>query len=56
MSRCDYCENRFTWDCEDFRLSNDVICKDFELDFSTLSKKQKKAVQKILMHQEETWD
>lgn len=50
MKRCDYCECRFSWDCEDFKVSNDCLCDSFKLDFDTLKEKQKKTIQRILMN------
>ena len=50
MKRCDYCECRFSWDCEDFKVSNDCLCDSFKLDFDTLSEGQKKTIQRILMN------
>lgn len=49
MDRCDYCVYRNSWDCEDWRISNDCLCENFKLDFDTLDSYQKKAVQKRLM-------
>lgn len=51
MSRCDYCEYRNCAECEHVgdRVSNDVICNDFKLDFDTLSDREKKTIQKRLM-------
>ena len=47
--KCDYCEYRCSWDCEDFKVSNDYICERFRLDFDTLTEHEKKAVQRQLM-------
>ena len=51
MNRCDYCEYRNCAECEYVgdRVANDVICKDFNLDFDTLSDREKKTIQKRLM-------
>lgn len=51
MSRCDYCEYRHYIECEyvEDRVANDVVCNDFKLDFDTLSKREKKTIQKRLM-------
>ena len=51
MERCDYCAYRNSWECGDgwTRRRNYIFCDDFELDFDTLTEKQKKAIQKILM-------
>lgn len=55
MNRCDYCEFRNSWGCDDEwnRVSNDKFCDDFKLDFNQLSEKKKKAIQKILMKESE---
>lgn len=55
MNRCEYCEYRNSWDCDDGwdRKDNDVFCKYFKLDFNQLSKKQKNKVQLILMTESE---
>ena len=50
--RCDYCIYRYSWDCEDGYVSNEHICKEFKLDFDTLSNKQKKEIQKRLMSED----
>lgn len=47
MSACNYCKYRHSWDCDD-GYNRRESCGEFELDFSTLSNKQKKAIQKIL--------
>ena len=47
--RCEHCEYRYSWDCEEWQVSNDYICKEFKLDFDTLTDKQKKEIQKRLM-------
>jgi len=51
--RCDYCIYRNSWECEDWRVSDEYICKEFKLDFDALSESQKKAIQKALMGKEE---
>ena len=55
MSRCDYCEYRYSWDCDDgyYKASKDCICDSFKLDFNELNDKQKKAIQIILMNNNE---
>lgn len=54
MSKCEHCQYRNSWECDDGwnRRSNDAVCNDFKLDYDTLTNKQKKAIQKILMRQE----
>ena len=47
--RCDHCEHRFSWDCEGFRVSNDCICDRFDLDFDTLTEREKESIQRRLM-------
>ena len=54
MMRCDYCEYRNSWDCDDGwgRVSNNQLCEEFKLDYSTLSDVQKEEIQKRLMKEE----
>lgn len=47
--RCDHCKYRFSWDCEYYRVSNDYICDRFDLDFSTLTEREKESIQRRLM-------
>ncbi len=47
MSACDHCRYRHSWDCDDV-WNRRKSCSEFELDYSTLSDKQKKTIQKIL--------
>jgi len=47
--RCEYCAYRYSWECEEYWVSNNKMCDDFKLDFDTLSESQKKAIQKRLM-------
>ena len=49
MNRCDHCEYRNSWDCEDYKVSNNKACDRFKLDFDSLSKRQQKAIQKMFM-------
>lgn len=49
MTRCDYCEYRNSWDCEDDRKPDNILCDYFKLDFKTLSKKQRKALQMFIL-------
>ena len=55
MSRCDYCEYRNSWDCDDGwgRISNNHFCESFKLDYDSLSEKQKKEIQRRLMEVKE---
>lgn len=52
MSACKYCVYRNSWDCDD-GCNQRKNCKDFKLDFSALSPKQKKAIQRILEKEDE---
>ena len=47
--RCEHCEYRYSWDCEDYWVSDNKLCEDFKLDFDSLTNKQKKEIQKRLM-------
>lgn len=47
--RCEHCEYRYTWDCEDYWISDNSMCENFKLDFDTLTNAQKKEIQKRLM-------
>jgi len=51
MTRCEHCEYRNEWECDDEynRIRNDTLCKSFKLDFDTLSDGIKKQVQKRLL-------
>ena len=55
MERCDYCAYRNSWDCGDGwnRTKNYDLCKYFELDWNTLKWKQQKAIQEVLMEEDE---
>ena len=52
MDRCEYCAYRNCWECDDGwgRTPNDTFCNEFKLDVNTLTYKQQKAIQKILMN------
>lgn len=50
--RCDFCEYRNSWDCEDWKVDNNTKCENFKLDFDSLSEKQKDTIQKKLMKTE----
>lgn len=45
---CDHCKSRYAWDCDDGRPYPRGGCSDFVLDYSTLSRKQQMAIQRIL--------
>ncbi len=53
MAVCEHCRFRFSWDCDDGLPYPKKGCDSFELDFKTLSKKQQKAIRKILAHENE---
>lgn len=55
MSACDHCKHRHSWDCDD-GWNRHKSCGEFELDYSTLSNKQKKTIQKILDREDEYED
>ena len=50
--RCEHCIYRNSWECEGWHIDDNYICKEFKLDFDSLSNKQKKEIQKRLMHGE----
>ena len=52
-SVCENCKYRYSWDCDDGLAYPKNGCKDFELDFSTLSKKQQKSIRRVLISQTE---
>lgn len=54
--RCDHCEYRGSWDCDDHRLRDSVLCASFKLDFSTLSERQKREIQWRLMDRSDIRD
>lgn len=58
MERCNYCVYRNSWECGDGwnRVSNSRYCAEFKLDFDSLSGKQKKQVQRVLMGGDDEYD
>jgi len=50
--RCDHCIYRNSWDCDDFKVSDDRLCDSFKLDYDTLTNDQQREIQKRLMCQE----
>lgn len=52
MAVYDHCVYRNSWDCED-GYCNCKNCDRFKLDFDTLTKKQQKAIKRILSHEDE---
>ena len=55
MSACNHCRYRNSWDCDD-GWNRRRGCSEFELDYSTLSDKQKKTIQKILDREDDSRD
>ena len=53
MNRCDHCEYRNSWDCEDYKTPDELLCDRFRLDYDTLTFKQKKTVQHYFMRFED---
>lgn len=52
MQVCEHCKSRYTWDCDDGRPYPIGGCRDFELDWNTLTNKQKKAILRVLKSEE----
>ena len=52
---CEHCKSRYSWDCDDGLAYPKHGCEDFELDWNTLSNKQKKAVIRNLDDKEKCW-
>lgn len=52
MSLCEYCKNRFTWDCDDGLPYPMYGCESFELEFNILSRKKKYEIKRILLIEE----
>lgn len=50
---CEYCRYRSSWGCYDGRPYPPKGCDDFELDFSMLTKKQQKAIRRILAQEDD---
>ena len=55
MNRCEYCQLRNGWECGDGwgRVSNNILCENFKLDFDSLTEKQKKTIQENLIYESE---
>ena len=53
MTVCEHCKYRNSWDCQDDYYRRKNGCESFKLDFDTLTKKQQKAIRRILAHEEE---
>lgn len=45
---CDHCKYRHSWDCDDRLAYPKGGCKEFALDWDTLTHKQQVAVQRVL--------
>lgn len=52
MAVCEHCVYRNSWECDDGYPYPQKGCDNFTLDFSTLTKKQQKAIRKILAREE----
>ena len=50
MSVCEHCQYRYSWDCEDYVKPKNG-CKQFKLDFDTLTWKQQNAIRRILSNE-----
>lgn len=44
MSLCEYCKSRYSWDCDDGLAYPEHGCKDFTLDYRTLTDEQKEKI------------
>ena len=55
MGVCEHCTYRYSWDCDDGLPYPKRGCEDFKLDFETLTKKQQKAIRKILAREDEDY-
>lgn len=49
---CEHCRYRHSWDCDDGLPYPPRGCDDFVLDFETLTKKQQKAIRRILAQED----
>ena len=56
MSVCEHCTYRDSYDCRDGWGLPKNGCDEFELEFSTLSKKQQKAIRRIFANEKERDD
>lgn len=52
MQVCEHCRSRHSWDCDDGHAYPKGGCDNFELDYSTLTNKQKKAIRRVLQNEE----
>lgn len=53
MAVCEHCRFRYSWNCDDGLPYPAGGCENFELDFSTLTKKQQNAIRRILARQDD---
>ena len=52
MAACDHCVYRNSWDCGDgWNRHNN--CREFKLDFDSLTDRQKRTIQRILEEESE---
>lgn len=56
MQVCEHCRSRHSWDCDDGYAYPKGGCDNFELDYSTLSNKQKKTIKRVLQNEEREED
>lgn len=49
---CEHCEYRYAWECNGGLPYPPKGCDFFELDFNTLTKKQQKAIRRILAQED----
>lgn len=56
MLVCEHCESKYSWECDDGDVCPKGGCEDFELDYSTLTNKQKKAIKRVLQNEERKSD
>lgn len=54
MAVCNHCTYQYSWDCDDGLPYPKNGCEDFKLDFETLTKKQQKAIRRILSREEDS--
>lgn len=54
--RCEHCEYRNSWDCEEWRVPEHHLCERFKLDFDTLTERQQKQIQRRLMEDDDRYE
>lgn len=52
MSICGHCKSRHSWDCDDGDAYPSIGCISFELDWNSLTYKQKQGIMVILQFTE----